>query len=106
MSAIPHPTSSTTPASDASHWDVAAAVIVGIQAVAFTVAAVGVFAGVGVGSTVLRIGVGALFLVLGLGAAGIALGLNEGQPSSRTSALVFEGFALALALLWLTPTVL
>jgi hypothetical protein len=77
--------------------------ILGIQALALGIVAVAVFAGAGVGSTALRVGVGALFLVLAGSAAGIALTYAEGQPSARSAALVFEGFALALALLWLAP---
>ena len=77
--------------------------ILGIQALALAIVAVAVFAGAGVGSTALRIGVGALFLVLAGSAAGIALSYAEGQPAARSAALVFEGFALALAVLWLAP---
>jgi len=77
--------------------------ILGIQALALGIVAIAVFSGAGVGSTALRIGVGALFVVLAGSAAGIALSYAEGQPAARSAALVFEGFALALAVLWLAP---
>ena len=78
-------------------------VILGVQAAVLALIAVAVFAGIGVGSTVLRVGVGVLFLALAGTAGGIALSYSEGQPAARTAALVFEGFALALALLWFAP---
>jgi hypothetical protein len=102
----PRSISRSTSAADTSRRDLAATVIVAIQAAACWAAAVGIFAGVGIGTAALRIGVGALFMVLGLVAAGIALGLNEGQPSARTAALVFESFAITLAVLWVAPVVL
>lgn len=77
--------------------------VLGLQALVLAVVAAGAFAGVGVGSTVLRIGVGGLFLVLAASAAGISLGYSEGQPAARPAAAIFEGFALALAVVWFAP---
>ncbi|MCJ7437503.1 MAG: hypothetical protein MUP97_07060 [Acidimicrobiia bacterium] len=79
--------------------------ILGAQALGLAAAGVVAFAGIGVGSTALRIGVGLLFLVLGGIAGGIALGVSEGSPAARAGAVVFEGFAVALVLLWFAPTV-
>jgi hypothetical protein len=77
--------------------------VLGVQAAALALVAIGAFGGVAVGSTALRVGVGILFLVLAAGAAGIAISYSEGQPAARTAAMVFEGFAIALALLWFAP---
>ncbi len=79
------------------------AAIMGAQSLALAAVGVVALAGVGVGSTTLRIGVGLLFLVLAGAAAGIALGVSDGNPSAGTAALIFEIFAVALAVLWVAP---
>jgi hypothetical protein len=81
------------------------ALIMGAQSLALAIIGFVTLAGVGVGSTALRVGVGLLFLVLALMAGGIALGVAEGHPSAGTAAVVFEIFAVALALLWMAPLV-
>jgi hypothetical protein len=78
-------------------------IVLGVQAAALGVTAIAVFGGIGIGSTALRLGVGILFVILAASAAGIAISYSEGQPAARTATLVFEGFALALALLWFAP---
>jgi hypothetical protein len=80
-------------------------IVLGVQALVLALVAVGIFAGIGVGSTVLRIGVGGLFLVLAASAAGISFGYSDGQPAARPAAAIFEGFALLLAVLWFAPSV-
>ena len=77
--------------------------ILGLQAAGLGAAGIAALAGVGVGSTAMRIGVGLLFLALGAIAAGIAVSLSEGQPQAGGAAIVFDGFAVVLALLWLEP---
>jgi hypothetical protein len=81
------------------------ALIMGAQSFALAIVGFVAIAGVGVGSTVLRIGIGLLFLVLALMAGGIAMGVSDGHPSAGTAAVVFEVFAVALALLWIAPMV-
>jgi hypothetical protein len=88
-----------------SHTSTILTLILGAQALGLTAAAIVAFAGIGVGSTALRIGVGLLFLALGGIAGGIALGVSEGSPAARSGALMFEGFAVALVLLWFAPTI-
>jgi hypothetical protein len=80
-------------------------IALGVQAFVLALTAVGIFAGIGVGSTVLRIGVGGLFLVLAASAAGISFGYSDGQPAARPAAAIFEGFAVLLAVLWFAPGV-
>jgi hypothetical protein len=80
-------------------------IVLGVQALLLALAAAGIFAGIGVGSTVLRIGVGGLLLVLAASAAGISFGYSDGQPAARPAAVIFEGFALLLAVLWFAPAV-
>jgi hypothetical protein len=81
------------------------ALILGAQSLALAIVGFVAFAGVGVGSTALRVGVGLLFLALALMAGGIALGVADDHPSAGTAALVFEIFAVALAVLWMAPLV-
>ncbi len=81
------------------------ALILGTQSLALAILGFVALAGVGVGSTALRIGVGLLFLALALMSGGIALGVADGHPSAGTAAVVFEVFALALAVLWMAPIV-
>ena len=102
ITAQEQPTAVTTHAEVRPHsWLVPT--VLGVQAAALTAVAAGAFGGIGVGSTALRVGVGVLFVVLAAGSAGIAVSYSEGQPSARTAAFVFEGFVLALTLLWLAP---
>ncbi len=81
------------------------ALILGAQSLALAIIGFVALAGVGFGSTPLRVGVGLLFLVLALMAGGIALGVADGHPSAGTAAVVFEVFAVALAVLWMAPLV-
>jgi hypothetical protein len=104
-----HTTTTTTqPPSPITHAPLAARswlvpTVLGVQAATLAGIAVGAFGGIAVGSTALRVGVGILFLVLAAGAAGIAISYSEGQPAAGTAALVFEGFAVGLGLLWFAP---